>query len=82
MKVSIHRETRDLKIPFRIANAEWTDIDCLTVEVEADGSTGRGEAQGIFFLGETIDTICEQIESVRPEVERGTSVDELQAILP
>ena len=57
MKITLHRETWDLKIPFRIANGEWLEIECLIVELEADGYEGRGEAQGIFFLDATIDSI-------------------------
>ena len=82
MELSIRRETWDLKIPFRIANAEWTDIECLIVEVDADGCKGRGEAQGIFFLGETIDTMIREVESIVPQIENGVSIDALQELLP
>ena len=70
MKLSVRTETWDLRIPFRITGGEWVDIDCLVVEIEKDGHTGRGEAQGIFFLGETIDTMRNEVESVAPQIEQ------------
>lgn len=82
MKIALRRETWDLKIPFRIANGEWTDIECLIVEIESDGFKGRGEAQGIFFLGETIDTMYAEAESVIPQLEQGITIDALQDLLP
>ena len=82
MKLNLHTPSWPLKMPFRIAGAEWTETDCLVVELSSDGVRGRGEAQGIFFLGETIDTMRSQVESIAHQIERGISIDELQHLLP
>lgn len=54
----------------------------IVVSVSRGGVTGRGEAHGVPYLGETAKTVVAQIESVRPRIEGGAGRQELQAILP
>ena len=82
MDLSIHIADWALIQPFRIANAEWTTSRCLVVQLGEDGFIGRGEAQGVFYLGETVESIFEQAQSVAGEIRKGISREELQQLMP
>ncbi len=82
MELSLHIATWELTEPFRITNAEWTHSPCLVVQLIEDGYIGRGEAQGIFYLDETAESILEQVHAVAGEIRKGISREELQHLLP
>jgi L-alanine-DL-glutamate epimerase-like enolase superfamily enzyme len=82
MKISVHIEEWDLIQPFRIANAEWVTSRGIVVQLTADGFMGKGEAQGVFYLDETAESIFDQVHEVASEIRKGISRDELQHILP
>jgi len=79
---SIHIADWELTRPFRIANAEWTNSRCLVVQLAEGGFIGRGEAQGVFYLDETAESIFGQAHAVAAEIRRGLSRAELQNLLP
>jgi len=68
--------------PFRIANAEWTSSPCLVVQLSEDGHVGRGEAQGVFYMDETAESIFEQVHAFAGEIRKGISREELQQLMP
>jgi len=82
MEFSLHIEDWELTEPFRIAGNEWTNSRCLVVHLSENGFNGRGEAQGIFYLDETAESIFEQAHAVAAEIRRGISRDDLQQLLP
>lgn len=82
IKMSVHLEAWELIEPFRISGAEWTHSRGIVVQLEKDGLIGRGEAQGIFYLDETAESIFEQAHKVADEIRKGISRDELQCLLP
>jgi len=82
MKVCAHLEDWELKQPFRISGAVWTTSPTLVVQLEHDGHVGRGEAQGVFYREETAASIFEQVDAVAGRLERCTTRDELQDLLP
>ena len=57
MDFSIHIADWELIQPFRIANAEWNSSQCLVVQLSEDGYIGRGEAQGVYYMDETAESI-------------------------
>jgi L-alanine-DL-glutamate epimerase-like enolase superfamily enzyme len=82
MEYSLHISEWELTEPFRISGNLWTHSRCLVVQLSEDGHTGRGEAQGVFYLDETADSIYEQAQAVTDEVRAGISREELQQLLP
>lgn len=82
MKFSAHLEEWELTEPFRISGAEWRTSAGLVVHLSEDGYSGRGEAQGIFYLGETAQSIFEQVHGVADIISSGISRENLQDILP
>ena len=82
MDFSIHIADWELTQPFRISNFEWINSRCLVVQLCEDGFIGRGEAQGVFYLDETAESIFEQANAVAGEIRKGISRQELQDLLP
>jgi L-alanine-DL-glutamate epimerase-like enolase superfamily enzyme len=82
MKMSVHIEEWELTQPFRISNFEWINSRGIVVQLSEDGHLGRGEAQGVFYLDESAESIFEQVHDVAAEIMRGISREELQELLP
>ena len=82
MDFSIHITDWELTQPFRISGYEWTNSRCLVVQLCKDGHIGRGEAQGVFYMGESAESIFEQANSVAAQIRNGISREELQSLLP
>ena len=82
MKMSVHIEEWPLTRPFRISGFEWVNSRGIVVQVEEDGHLGRGEAQGVFYLDETAESLFAQVDAVAGEIRHGISLAELQDLLP
>ncbi len=82
MKLSVHLEEWELIRPFRISGAEWKTSPGVLVHLSDDGHSGRGEAQGVFYLEETAQSIFEQIHNIADTIRSGISRIELQNLLP
>ncbi|MFJ5265591.1 N-acetyl-D-Glu racemase DgcA [Streptomyces sp. NPDC088387] len=67
---------------FRISRGEKTVAQVVTVAISQDGVTGRGEGVPYARYGESVASVCAQIEETRALVEAGMSVGELQSALP
>ncbi|MEO1280591.1 MAG: dipeptide epimerase [Pseudomonadota bacterium] len=74
----VFRLTKLFAINNRIVDCEET----IRVELTDGSSRGRGEALGVFFAGETAQSIRAQIEGLRSDVEAGLSRQDLQHALP
>jgi hypothetical protein len=73
MKISVHIEEWQLTQPFRISNFEWINSRGIVVQLAEDGYLGRGEAQGIFYLDESAESIFEQVHEVADQIRKGFS---------
>ena len=82
MKFSAHLENWELTEPFRIAGSEWRTSASLVVQLSEGGHTGRGEAQGVFYMKETAQSIFEQVHEVANIISSGISRKDLQELLP
>lgn len=82
MKICVHIEEWDLQKPFRISGEEWRSSRSVVVQIEADGHRGRGEAQGVFYTGETVESMMAQIDDVADTLRKGISRQELLGLLP
>ena len=82
MDISLHITDWELTQPFRISGFEWINSRCLVVQLSKNGCIGRGEAQGVFYLDETAESIFEQAHAVAAIIRKGISREELQELLP
>ena len=82
MKFSAHLENWELTEPFRIAGSEWRSSASLVVQLSEGSHVGRGEAQGVFYMEETAQSIFKQVHDVTKIISSGISRDDLQDLLP
>ena len=68
MQFAAFIEEWEMKTPFRITGAVWTNSRSLVVQLSQDGQIGRGEAQGVYYLDETAESLLAQVvvEARRP----------------
>lgn len=81
-QVNVVEKNWPLHKPFKISRDVHTHSETIVCEISDDDLTGRGEASGVSYEGESQDSMLKQIESVRGEIADGLSRDELQSLLP
>lgn len=67
---------------FKISREERTEATCLCVTVSEGDHRGRGECTPYARYGESVESVNEQIEAVRREVEDGADRMALTGLLP
>jgi len=72
----------ELAAPFRISGYVFAAMPSIVVRLHEGGHEGRGEAAGVYYVGDDQDRMVEMVESVRGLVEGGIGRDELQLALP
>ena len=80
--LSARSDSFPLATPFRISRGVKTVADVVTVEITADGHTGRGEGVPYPRYGESISGALAAIEAVRSALEDGAGREELQRLMP
>jgi len=80
MRIEVIR--RPLARPFVITGYTFTHLDAIWVHLTDGDYTGRGEGVGMYYLGETPDTMTAQLERIRAEVEAGATRADIQTLLP
>ncbi|HEX9207248.1 MAG TPA: dipeptide epimerase [Steroidobacteraceae bacterium] len=75
-------EVLRLATPFRISGYTFSEGSVALVTLTEDGRTGRGEANGVYYLNDDADSICRTIEAHREIIERGITRAELAQLLP
>jgi L-alanine-DL-glutamate epimerase-like enolase superfamily enzyme len=80
VELKVWTEAWAFRAPFRIAYEEFTAAEVVVVELTALGATGRGEAAGVSYHGETAASLAEQIETARDSIERGVDRHAVQSM--
>jgi L-alanine-DL-glutamate epimerase-like enolase superfamily enzyme len=78
----LHEERFAYREPFRIAGHLFTETTVLVAEISDGTHAGRGEAAGVYYLGDDIAHMRGQAEKVRADLEAGAGREELQSLLP
>jgi L-Ala-D/L-Glu epimerase len=82
MEVRFRRVEWEYKSVFRIAYSSETHARTMLVELQDGALVGRGEAMGVSYHGETVDTMLEQVAGVADAMRRGAGRAEISALLP
>ncbi len=82
LAIELAIEQWPLKRPLRISGACWTLCEVLTVTVSAGAATGRGEAAGVGYRGETCETMQREALVALLACSQPVSRALLQTILP
>jgi len=81
-KVTFFVEPWVLKEPFIITGYTFTVTTVLVVHIEENGALGRGEATGVYYKGETAESMLKQAHSIKDRLEEGMDREELGKVLP
>jgi L-Ala-D/L-Glu epimerase len=71
-----------LAAPFRISGFVFEEQDAVLVTLEQGRHRGRGEASGVYYLGDTAQSMVEAIEAQRGAIEAGMDRVALQRSMP
>jgi L-Ala-D/L-Glu epimerase len=82
LKLAVSVERLAFAAPFRIAGYVFEHQDAVVVTLEDGEYCGRGEACGVFFLGENAERMAAVVESHSGAIEGGIDRDTLQCLLP
>jgi L-alanine-DL-glutamate epimerase-like enolase superfamily enzyme len=80
--LEVRLETFAYKAPFRISGYTFDEASVILAIIGQDGIEGRGESSGIYFIGETAQSMAADIEAYRAEITSGLSRSELQSVMP
>jgi L-alanine-DL-glutamate epimerase-like enolase superfamily enzyme len=76
------RERWSLARPFAISSGVYHSVDVVVVEISDGACTGRGEAAGVFFRGETAASMVAALEAVQPAIEAGADRAAIGRLMP
>jgi L-Ala-D/L-Glu epimerase len=82
LRLTVSTEKLEFAAPFRIAGFVFEHQDAVLVTLDDGVHRGRGEASGVFFLGERLESMVAAIEAQRRSIERGLDRRALQRLLP
>ncbi len=82
MYLKLHSERWAYAEPFRITDYVFTHAEVLVATLQDGDAVGRGEAGGVYYHRETPESMTQQIEAVRLQIERGLDRDALRDLLP
>lgn len=82
LTLSIEHEAMRLAEPFRISGYLFEAMPAVVVTVTEHGLGGRGEAAGVYYLGDTQASMTSQIKQCRASIEGGITRQRLRDIMP
>jgi len=80
--LSVDRIAMRFASPLRITGYVFEAMPSVLATISASGLAGRGEAAGVYYLGDDQDRMVATIEEVRDAIEQGITRQEVQALLP
>ena len=81
-RLTLTAESWPIGRAFRIARGVKTEAHVVVATIADEGVVGRGECVPYPRYGESVASVCAQIESLRAEVEHGLTREALQVRLP
>jgi L-alanine-DL-glutamate epimerase-like enolase superfamily enzyme len=82
LSVDVRVERLPFAKPFRISGHVFTESPVVVVTLSDGLHTGRGEASGVYYLGDDEATMTAALETVREGLAQGMSRADLQHALP
>jgi len=81
-ELAVSVESWPIRGSFAISRGAKSEAHVVLVELESGGFRGRGECVPYARYGESCDSVIEQIESIRQDIQQGIDRVELQQKLP
>lgn len=80
--LSVERAATRFAEPFQISGYLFEAMPSIVAHVSDGGELGRGEAAGVYYLGDDQARMLADVESVKEAIEAGATRAELQNLLP
>lgn len=81
-RLDVRTERLRLAAPFRISGYVFEHTDAVVATVSEGGQSGRGEASGVYYLGDELDHMLSTLEAHRVAIEDGIDRRQLQRLMP
>jgi L-alanine-DL-glutamate epimerase-like enolase superfamily enzyme len=81
-QLTVRPHSWKLAKPFKISREEHTSSDVVICEISDGEHTGRSEAAGVSYHGETVESIVAQVEAAAAAVAEDISREALQDLMP
>jgi L-Ala-D/L-Glu epimerase len=81
-RLNVAIEKLPFAAPFRIAGFVFEHLDVVVVTLQDGAHRGRGEAAGVYYLGDTATRMVQAIEQVQGAIESNVDRAGLQSLLP
>ncbi len=81
-KVSVQPRSWKLKKPFKISRGVQYDAEVIWCEISDGHHVGRGEAAGVTYGAESIESITAEVKAVAGQIADGITREELQELMP
>jgi L-alanine-DL-glutamate epimerase-like enolase superfamily enzyme len=82
LELTYRVETHRLAAPFRISGYVFETSDVVVVELYDGQFTGRGEAAGVYYLGDDSSNIVAELDAHRSLIESAADREELLDLMP
>lgn len=82
LRLNVAAEMLPLAAPFRISGYVFDSADVVIVTLDDGDHRGRGEASGVYYLGDDVAHMMAALEAARGEIEARPSREELRGVLP
>jgi L-alanine-DL-glutamate epimerase-like enolase superfamily enzyme len=79
--LTVDRAEMRFATPLRISGYVFEAMPSVVATIGDSGNAGRGEAAGVYYLGDDQDRMVSTIEEVRPAIEAGIDREQLQSLL-
>ena len=82
LTLELRNESLQLAAPFRISGFVFEHTPVTRVTLHEGARRGRGEAAGVYYLGDHPDGMLARLEGLRGEIEAGIDRESLRTLLP
>lgn len=82
LEFQVETDTLRLVKPFRISGHVFETSDVVVVTLRDGEHSGRGEASGVYYLGDDLAHMNAALKGARDAIEAGPTREELRKILP
>lgn len=81
LNLSVHMEEWPTTHTFRISGFSWNSYKVVVVEIDDGVHRGQGEGTPLFYMGETVESMYDDIWRVASEIRRGINRSDLLSLM-
>lgn len=82
MRLTCYRHSKPIRGHFTISRGSRTEAISVIVEIEDNGTIGRGECIPYARYSESVESVMHQIDTLKDAIDIGISREDLQELLP